>query len=285
MAHAFKFSSGLDYTLRQLVEYNNVAFVGYLKDMTFTPEMFESFLVPQHISHGLSVYMHAADGQFVGFSRSGVRGTRAWVAGVAIVPEFRGKGAGKILMKEYLRVLKETGRIKTVLLDVLGDNPIAKRLYQDLGFKIITSVHKLMFHGEINPPQQNLGSIRATPGVDIHLPWLQYELEYMWTREWCVVSIKDNAQTVRYETEDGQLSTAVVVFVDEPRETLVVHACAFTKDTTSDDLRAIFAHFSQKNHITNFMLPYEPAASKVIKLFEELEFKETDMEYIMEFTL
>ena len=285
MGHAFKFTNGLDYPLRQLVDFNNVAFVGYLNDMTLTPEMFESFLVPQHIVHGLSVYMHTADGQFVGFSRTSVRGTRAWVAGVAIVPDFRGKGAGKILMKEYLRVLKESGRIKKVLLDVLGGNPVAKRLYESLGFKIATSVHKLMFQGEIDPPQQSLGSIRVTSGVDIHLPWLQYELEYMWTREWCVVSIKDNAQTVRYETEDGQLSTAVVVFVDAPKETIVVHACAFTKDTTSNDLRAIFAHFSKENHITKFILPYEPAASKAIKLFEKLEFKETDMEYIMELNL
>lgn len=262
-----------------------MAFVGYQNDMTLTPEMFESFLVPQHIVHGLSVYMHRADGRFVGFSRTSVRGTRAWIAGLAIVPEFRGKGAGKILMREYLRVLKESGRIKKVLLDVLGGNSAAKHLYQSLGFKISTSVHKLVFQGEIDPPQQSLGSIRVTSGVDIQLPWLQYELEYMWTREWCVVSIKDNAQTVRYETEDGQLSTAVVVFVDAPKKTLVVHACAFTKDTTSNDLRAIFAHFSKENHITNFILPYEPVASRAIELFKELEFKETDMEYIMELDL
>ncbi|KAH8552234.1 acyl-CoA N-acyltransferase [Umbelopsis sp. PMI_123] len=285
MGQGFKFSNGLDYTLRQLVEYNNDAFVGYLKDMTFTPEIFESFLVPQHLVHGLSVYMHTEDGRFVGLSRTGVRGTRAWVAGVAIVPEFRGKGAGKVLMKEYIRVLKESGRIKKVILDVLGDNPVAKRLYESLGFKITTSVHKLMFHGEMDPPQHNTGSIRTTKGVDIHLPWLHYEMEYMWTREWCVVSIKDNAQTVRYEKEDGQLSTAVVVYIDDSKQTLLVHACAFTKDTTANDLRAIFAQFSKEHNITIFMLPYEPAESKAISLFQELEFKETDMEYIMELDL
>src|ERR1700731_1917688 len=83
----YKFTNGLDYTIRQLAEYNNVAFQGYLNDMTLSPDMFEAFLVPQHIVHGLSVYMHTANGQLVGFSRTSIRGTRAWVAGVAIVPE------------------------------------------------------------------------------------------------------------------------------------------------------------------------------------------------------
>ncbi|GAB5587052.1 hypothetical protein Unana1_01952 [Umbelopsis nana] len=280
----YKFTNGLDYTIRQLAEYNNVAFQGYLNDMTLSPDMFEAFLVPQHIVHGLSVYMHTANGQLVGFSRTSIRGTRAWVAGVAIVPEFRGKGAGKVLMNEYLRILKETGRIKKVLLDVLGGNPVAKHLYERLGFKTIYTVHKLVHNGTIEEIQHS-GSIKATPGVDITLPWLQHEITYMWTREWCVVSIKDNAQTVRLEREDGQLSTAIVAFVDEPKQQLIVHACALTEHSTCQDVRAIFSHFSSQNNITKFVLPYEPSESKALKLFKELDFQETDMEYIMELDL
>ncbi|KAG2177218.1 hypothetical protein INT43_007875 [Umbelopsis isabellina] len=284
MSVTYTYTSGLDHTLRQLVEFNNVAFQGYLKDMTLSPEVFELFLVPQHVVHGLSVYMHTSDGEFVGLSRTGLRGTRAWVAGVAVVPEFRGKGTGKKLMAEYLRVLKESGRVKTVTLEVLKENPIAKRLYESLGFKETSTVHKLQFDGKMDATDSD-GTLNITKGVDITLPWLQHEIDYMWSREWCCVSIKDNAQTVRYVNKDGEIVTSVIVYHDESKNTLSVLACAFSKNTSAKDLQTIFAHYCDQKAVTRIIVPYEPVDSPAMSLFEEIGFFEDDMEYIMQLEL
>ncbi|CAM0135494.1 hypothetical protein VKS41_005139 [Umbelopsis sp. WA50703] len=284
MSVTYKYTSGLDHTIRQLVEFNNVAFQGYLVDFSFSPEGFESFFVPQHGVHGLSVYMHTSDGEFAGFSRTALRGTRAWVAGLAIVPEFRGKGTGKKLMTEYLRVLRESGRVKTVTLEVLKENPVATRLYESVGFKLTSTVHKLQFDGKMDAPD-NDGSINIAEGIDATLPWLHYKIAYMWQREWCVISMKENARTVRYVNKDGETVTSLIVFHDESKNMLVVQACAFTKDTTAKDLQAIFAYYCNEKAVTRIILPYEPVDSPAMPLFQEIGFFEDDMEYIMQIDL
>lgn len=53
--------------------------------------------------------------------------------GMALLPENRGKGRGTALLKEMLKVLKESG-YSAVSLSVDPNNP-ALRLYQNLGFK------------------------------------------------------------------------------------------------------------------------------------------------------
>ena len=60
----------------------------------------------------------------------------AYVYGVSTVPKFERNGYARILLKYVLKFLKKLG-IKKVELTLDKDNFTAKRIYEELGFKIV----------------------------------------------------------------------------------------------------------------------------------------------------
>jgi len=73
------------------------------------------------------------DGEPLGLAMLGVRGTRGWVGGMGVVPEWRGVGLGVILMEAVLAEARRLG-LRTVDLEVLEPNRAAERVYRGLGF-------------------------------------------------------------------------------------------------------------------------------------------------------
>ncbi len=70
----------------------------------------------------------------VGTALLGVRGDRGWVTGLGVIPEWRRRGIGRVMMDEVLRSASASG-VKRVWLEVINKNRPARRLYDDLGFK------------------------------------------------------------------------------------------------------------------------------------------------------
>ncbi len=73
------------------------------------------------------------DGEMVGFIAGDVRpGQRmAWIATIAVLPAYRGRGIGKALLRACEELL-ETSRIR---LNVRASNKIAIRLYEETGYQ------------------------------------------------------------------------------------------------------------------------------------------------------
>ena len=61
---------------------------------------------------------------------SAIRGGRAWIGGIAVVPEQRRHGVGRALMEAVLELAPPT-----VLLEVIDANEPAIKLYESLGFE------------------------------------------------------------------------------------------------------------------------------------------------------
>lgn len=59
----------------------------------------------------------------------------ATLAGMIIVPEQRGKGIGKALLKEFERQVRELPGVEQVVLSVTASNQQAVRLYERAGFE------------------------------------------------------------------------------------------------------------------------------------------------------
>lgn len=57
-----------------------------------------------------------------------------YIHDVVVLKEFRGKGYGKMLMEELIRVSAERGYCKLTL-EVREDNPAAQQVYRSLGFE------------------------------------------------------------------------------------------------------------------------------------------------------
>jgi ribosomal protein S18 acetylase RimI-like enzyme len=68
------------------------------------------------------------------FVLGAVRGRKAWVAGLGVHPDYRGRGFGTLLMRTCTAAAHEVGA-KMIGLEVLFENPRAVSLYRSLGMK------------------------------------------------------------------------------------------------------------------------------------------------------
>lgn len=58
-----------------------------------------------------------------------------WIEGIGVLPEFRGKGLGKLFVQKLILELKSRGA-EEVLLTVIDENKQAFRLYEKMNFKV-----------------------------------------------------------------------------------------------------------------------------------------------------
>jgi len=99
---------------------------------------YEGYFVPMHFDEPTLRYM--VDAWDIDLARSrvapdaglanlAIRGERAWIGGIAVVPEQRRHGVGRALMEAVLELAPPT-----VLLEVIEANEPAIKLYESLGF-------------------------------------------------------------------------------------------------------------------------------------------------------
>ncbi len=107
---------------------------------------FEGYFVPIHINQVTLLrligrdsvditasHVALADERPVGLALIARRGWTSRVAGMAIVAEWRGRGAGKYLMGELVAAARQRGD-HAVVLEVIEQNLPALRLYESFGF-------------------------------------------------------------------------------------------------------------------------------------------------------
>jgi len=107
-----------------------------------SPEMVRSFAARNdYLEGGMIMLTH--NGKAVGI----VRGTRDEYDGkpimnigsVAVLPEYQGRGLGRVLLREAIRFAKRSGFSRTVL-SVNADNEGARKIYDREGFKEVEGV-------------------------------------------------------------------------------------------------------------------------------------------------
>jgi ribosomal protein S18 acetylase RimI-like enzyme len=60
---------------------------------------------------------------------------------IAVLPEFRGQGIGKLLYKSAIKIFDMEGRRK-VIDSLVGENPTIKKMFESLGFEIEATMRK-----------------------------------------------------------------------------------------------------------------------------------------------
>ena len=132
-------------SLDQVTQAFNLAFTGYYLPMTQT-------------AYGLSQMMRENDvrlddsavifinGNVAGVGLVGVRGMRAWIAGMGVAPEWRGQGIGGRLLERLLSHMRSIG-LRQAQLEALEVNTPAIALYHRMGFRDVRNL--LVYHGPL----------------------------------------------------------------------------------------------------------------------------------------
>ncbi|TYP79518.1 GNAT family N-acetyltransferase [Paenibacillus methanolicus] len=139
------------FTLEQLTSLWNEGFQHYYVNLNFTLDMFLKRTATEGLSlaHSLAIM----DGERpVGFVMNGFRqesGRKiAWNGGTALIPEYRGRGIGKLLIDEALRMYRAEN-VDVALLEAIKENASAIALYRKCGYAVIDTLAFYQWEGQI----------------------------------------------------------------------------------------------------------------------------------------
>ena len=125
-------------TFAEMRDVWNAGFQGYFVDMTLSLDALMSRITAEGISLDFSFIAFSKNAP-VGFLLNGIRrqgGHRvAWNGGTGVVPPFRGKGVGKLLVNAALS-LYASEDVSLATLEAITDNAPAIALYQKCGYEI-----------------------------------------------------------------------------------------------------------------------------------------------------
>lgn len=126
-------------------------FEGYYIPMKMSLDAFVARFGNDNLSPAFSITM-IDENIPIGFVLQGVRevdGQKiAWNGGTGIIPTYRGKKLGSVLIENALHILKEQN-VGIATLEALSINQPAIKLYEKVGYKIIDTLHFLEADGEL----------------------------------------------------------------------------------------------------------------------------------------
>jgi len=127
----------------------------------------------------------AYDGEaLVGVASLSVRGEAGWVAGLAVVPEQRGRGRGRELMSALLERARGAG-LRRLSLEVLARNTAARRLYEWAGMRVERDVLIMeRAAGDAGAGAEDLGPLREAEAAALlrHF-WRLHAVRPAWQRD------------------------------------------------------------------------------------------------------
>jgi ribosomal protein S18 acetylase RimI-like enzyme len=137
-------------SLEQLTTAFNRAFEGYLVPLSQTPESLASMMRTNDVDLEESLVALGPDGAPIGIGLLARRDERAWIGGMGLAPEWRGRGHGTTVMAALIQRAQAMG-LRQVQLEVLEENLPARRLYVRLGFADVRRLH--IYTGRPTPPR------------------------------------------------------------------------------------------------------------------------------------
>ena len=210
------------------------------------------------------------DGEAVGVALIARRGWTSRLAGMAIVPEGRGKGVGKWLMEQLIAEAKERSE-RTMVLEVIEQNTAGVRLYQGSGFRVLRQLvgyaaSEIEIDGGIEKELNEIDTRQAASMVTMYgLPDLPWQ-----------ISGESVAQTGP-PSRAYQMGSAHIAISDPKRShvairTIVVEPESRRQGQATRLLRAVMAKYPGKRWIVSALCPAEIGI-----VFEKVGFEKGDL--------
>jgi ribosomal protein S18 acetylase RimI-like enzyme len=122
------------YTFAELAEIYNQTRVDYIVPMPMNAKRMEAYIQSYDIDLDASVVAFDRDDQMAGVGMLGLRGDRAWITRLGVLPDRRGNNLGRFLMDSLLDAALKRGA-RLAQLEVIKGNIPAHRLFAKLGFR------------------------------------------------------------------------------------------------------------------------------------------------------
>lgn len=130
------FPSAAEYPLSRLADLFTASFAGYLVPMEMSVDGLAERVAAEDI-HLASSRVLLREGEPAGLGLLARRGWVGRVAAMGLLPEVRGKGAGRALLAELVAGARARGDHR-LLLEVFESNAPARALYEHAGFRTTT---------------------------------------------------------------------------------------------------------------------------------------------------
>jgi GNAT superfamily N-acetyltransferase len=131
-------------------------FRGYIVPVQIEEEPFRKMIAGEHVDSSASVVALDNDGNPLGVCLLAARDDVGWCGGLGVVPSMRRKGLGRELMVRTIEAARAR-KLARYRLECIDGNDAARRLYLDLGFRVVRRLD--MFDGiPASVPQRDEGS-------------------------------------------------------------------------------------------------------------------------------
>lgn len=174
------FTDALGLNMTELAALDVETFQEFFFPVETTATEMARYCQNSNIDLGNTVVMYDGERR-IGMSAFATRGRRGYIAGFGIIPEYRGRGVGKLLLAHQLEVARSYG-LRSMQLEVLAQNTLAQRLYEGGGFKIKRGLANLKIAAEALPQHVTNAPVRVTE-PELIMDWLMQGQQPAWDRE------------------------------------------------------------------------------------------------------
>lgn len=196
-----------------------------------------------------------------------IRGKRAWLAGIFLAPDYRGRRLGPLLFQEYLTLLKERSSVDILQFECVLQNHRALKMYQNFGCVITGAL--FYYHVEVGEPDPNAGTLElvgSDTNIDLRLPWLQHTTAYSWQREFSVILTGFHQQFLFKRASEDEVALALAV--DTTSQVPRINAIAYSNRPRADELLDCLRRVAAKLGVSQLDFTNEPETSDVSALLE-----------------
>lgn len=168
----------------------NKGFSRYYMNIQMTIESFLNLIKSEGVSTDLSILAYHGN-EPIGIVLNGIReingSSIAWNGGTCVAPEFRGKGVGKLMMRETINIYKQNN-VDVATLEAVTQNAKAIRLYQKMGYEIIDHLLTYISSESSFQPNPLIGDFSKYNIIKVRPKEIQYVPFYNnrvpWQTQW-----------------------------------------------------------------------------------------------------
>ncbi len=272
----YTFTDALGYSMTQLAEMDNRSFEQYYIPIHSTPTEMARYCWHNNVDLSSTVVMHEGD-TFVGMSMLARRGQRGYVCGFGLVPEYRGMGAGKVMLAHTLEVVRTAG-MRQLQLEALVQNSRAITLYENAGFVKQRELVGLHIAADAIPRHASNAQITPTEAEYI-MDWLMQGQQPAWSRQ-RVSLLAQGGEAIVTSRPGG--ATAAMLY-QRRGDTAHILATALIDRTSTNDLATMLRHAAEG--VPFVRLQNQPQDSTLFLACQDLGFTEEYRQYEMKVEL